>query len=615
MDAAGSARRVRGAREQRRRPPRARDAVPRRDQGLGAEVRRAQQQAADRLQVELAQADQEDLQGQEASARKRRTRLRQYKRCRFRHIQSAVNRAKSNDRIQILPGVYSEEPSRQVPVDQAECASMFETPDDGDAPVPTFEHQVKCPNSRNLIAIIGDSLADPDRECDQKCNLLIEGLGRKPKDVLIEGDRLKKDVIRADRADGFYLRNVWVEQGAFNDVDVVETNGFQLRQLVTPYGQNYGVLTLRLRPRPLRAHRGVRQRRLRHLPGLRARGPLQALRDRDPQRQLAPQRARLLGHGGQRHVDAQLEVPPQQRRHLRRLVRVRPPGHAAGLLEVGHQRRSTRTTRTTSPTTATPTARTRRSRSAARRSSARSSRCRSAPASSSTASTTNLIQNNTIYDNWRSGVRLFWVPAAIRGENDPAQAVRHLQRQQVHPQPARLRRRHAASPTASTSSGTSRASATAGRATSRPAARSPATRASLPGCPQRLAAPARPTREARRRGAVRRRGIRTTNPDPPGCTWFTTPPKPTPMKWWLAATVLLLAGVGALLLLGDRDGGATQAATDTARLQWKEKPSLILVPELPQDRILTGQAPQRLAARGRPRDRAGADPRRRRAAA
>ena len=61
------------------------------------------------------------------------------------------------------------------------------------------------------------------------------------------------------------------------------------------------------------------------------------------------------------------------------------------------------------------------------------------------------------------------------------------------------------------------------------------------------------------------------------------------MKWWLAATVLLLAGVGALLLLGDRDGGATQAATDTARLQWKEKPSLILVPELPRDRILTGQ--------------------------
>jgi hypothetical protein len=61
------------------------------------------------------------------------------------------------------------------------------------------------------------------------------------------------------------------------------------------------------------------------------------------------------------------------------------------------------------------------------------------------------------------------------------------------------------------------------------------------------------------------------------------------MRWGLAAIVLLAAGVGALLLLGDRDGGTTQAATDTARLQWKEKPSLILVPELPHDRILTGQ--------------------------
>jgi hypothetical protein len=59
------------------------------------------------------------------------------------------------------------------------------------------------------------------------------------------------------------------------------------------------------------------------------------------------------------------------------------------------------------------------------------------------------------------------------------------------------------------------------------------------------------------------------------------------MKWAVAATLLLLAGVGALLLVGDRDG-ATQAATAGAQLQWKTKPSLIMVPELPRDRILTG---------------------------
>ena len=176
--------------------------------------------------------------------RKRRAmRLKLIRQCKFQHIQAAVDAAKSNQRVLVMPGVYREEPSRAKPVDAPECRSMFEEPEDGDAPVATYEHQVKCPNSRNLIAVIGDSLDDADRTCDQKCNLQIEGMGREAEDVLIEGDRLKKDVIRADRADGFYLRNVMIEEGAFNNVDVVETNGFRLSKLESRYGQNYGVLT------------------------------------------------------------------------------------------------------------------------------------------------------------------------------------------------------------------------------------------------------------------------------------------------------------------------------------------------------------------------------------
>jgi hypothetical protein len=169
--------------------------------------------------------------------------LRQMRECKYHDIQAAVNAARNGDRILIMPGVYRELPSRAKPIDDPKCKDMFEVPEDGDARVATFEHQVKCPNARNLIIVNGDSLADADRECDHKCNIQMEGMGRQPKDVKIVGDRIKTDVIRADRADGFFLRNVWVEQGAFNDVDVVETNGFRLRKLVTPYAQNYGVLS------------------------------------------------------------------------------------------------------------------------------------------------------------------------------------------------------------------------------------------------------------------------------------------------------------------------------------------------------------------------------------
>jgi hypothetical protein len=31
----------------------------------------------------------------------------------------------------------------------------------------------------------------------------------------------------------------------------------------------------------------------------------------------------------------------------------------------------------------------------------------------------NIIRDNAIWDNWRSGIRLFWVPGSIRGDNAP----------------------------------------------------------------------------------------------------------------------------------------------------------------------------------------------------
>jgi hypothetical protein len=64
------------------------------------------------------------------------------------------------------------------------------------------------------------------------------------------------------------------------------------------------------------------------------------------------------------------------------------------------------------------------------------------------------------------------------------------------------------------------------------------------------------------------------------------------MKWLAGATLLLLAGVGVLLLLGDEGGsktnGSAAAAVGPVRLAWRDAPQLIRVAALPDDRILTG---------------------------
>jgi hypothetical protein len=184
------------------------------------------------------------------TSRTRRLRLRQVTRCKFQEIQAAVNAATSGDRIRIFPGVYTEESSRKVTFNDPKCSpedpKYWEPTNDShgeDGKVPTYQFHVDCPNSRNLIQILGDDPNDPDRKCDQKCNLLLEGVGKSPKDVLIVGDRKKRDVLRVDRADGIYLKNFTTEQASFNGVDVVETNGFVLEKLVGNYNQNYGVLT------------------------------------------------------------------------------------------------------------------------------------------------------------------------------------------------------------------------------------------------------------------------------------------------------------------------------------------------------------------------------------
>jgi hypothetical protein len=166
----------------------------------------------------------------------------------------------------ILPGVYKEQPSRRVPFGapgQPPCKDDYVTVESayGESPPPVGpasndkperanrNYVIKCPNSKNLIAVVGDTREEktPDTPslpvCVQLCNLQIEGMGKRPRDVRIVGDRIKSDVLRIDRANGAYLRNFMIEQGSFNDVDLVEVDGFRVSHVVARWAQNYGILS------------------------------------------------------------------------------------------------------------------------------------------------------------------------------------------------------------------------------------------------------------------------------------------------------------------------------------------------------------------------------------
>ncbi len=176
------------------------------------------------------------------------------KRCKFEHIQAAVDEATNGMRILVLPGVYREEPSQASPNPDPRCDEFYERPE-GSMPggpidddpranggVPNYEYHRQCPNSQNLITIAGDD-DDADRECDDKCNIQIEGTGSAPKQVRIIGDRKKLNVIRADRADGIHLRNFLIQFSDFNNIYALETNGFRFSNITSRYSREYGFLS------------------------------------------------------------------------------------------------------------------------------------------------------------------------------------------------------------------------------------------------------------------------------------------------------------------------------------------------------------------------------------
>jgi hypothetical protein len=194
------------------------------------------------------------------------------RRCRYREIQPAVTASHNNDRVVVMPGLYLEPTARKAPTHDPACAK-YRT--NGDRPgqsgtALSYAYQANCPNDQNLIAVIGrkvgaDPPPTPPRENRHgipdlgpciRCNLQIEGSGVNADDVVVDaGDAAKgdggpngvgtvKDVgIRADRADGFVLKNVKVRHAKEHGIYVLEADGYLLTNFKVRYNGLYGTLT------------------------------------------------------------------------------------------------------------------------------------------------------------------------------------------------------------------------------------------------------------------------------------------------------------------------------------------------------------------------------------
>jgi hypothetical protein len=193
-----------------------------------------------------------------------------FKRCGYHQIQPAVMASHNNDRVVVMPGLYTEPTARRQPTHDPTCDKYEIKADSGDPGALSHDYQIHCPNDANLIAVIGrgpDTAPPPSPPRDNRhgipgagpcirCNLQLEGSGVGADDVIVEaGDASagnggpsavgnKKDVgIFVDRADGFVLRNVTVRHAREHDIYMLETDGYLLDRFKAFYAGGYGVLT------------------------------------------------------------------------------------------------------------------------------------------------------------------------------------------------------------------------------------------------------------------------------------------------------------------------------------------------------------------------------------
>jgi hypothetical protein len=191
--------------------------------------------------------------------------------CKYKQIQPAVTASGNNDRVVVMPGLYTEPTARAQKTFDPACDKYEVNSEFGDPGALSYEYHTHCPNDQNLIAVMGRA---PGKNMDPRpkpedsrhgipkdnlgpcvrCNFQLEGSGVGPDDVIIDaGDTTKgnkgphgakKDVgIRADRADGFVLRNVTVRHAKEHGIYVLESDGYLLDRFKTFYHGLYGTLT------------------------------------------------------------------------------------------------------------------------------------------------------------------------------------------------------------------------------------------------------------------------------------------------------------------------------------------------------------------------------------
>lgn len=140
--------------------------------------------------------------------------------CAYEDIQAAVAAAPDGALIKIYPGLYEELPSRDAPT----------LPPDNPDGTYSFQHHVDHPNSQNLIAVVG------------KRDITLLGMGRSPRDVVIDVEFRKHVGIRGDRADGLIVKNLSVWHAFDHGVYVLDTGGFLIDRVVSGFSREYAFL-------------------------------------------------------------------------------------------------------------------------------------------------------------------------------------------------------------------------------------------------------------------------------------------------------------------------------------------------------------------------------------